>query len=70
MVLRPYDEGVDTFLNAVGALIPSIGVGLLFWWAMRAILRADRSEREALAQFEAETDGVAAPAANPAARER
>lgn len=38
---------------AVGALIPSVGVGLIFWWAMRAVLRADRSEREALARLDA-----------------
>ncbi len=34
---------------AVG-LIPSIGVGLLFWFAMRAVIRADRNERAALAR--------------------
>lgn len=26
-------------------LAPSIGVGLIFWFAMRAIFRADRRER-------------------------
>lgn len=31
----------------LGALVPSIGVGLLFWFAIRAILRADRAERKA-----------------------
>lgn len=31
----------------LGSLVPSIGVGLLFWFVMRALLRADRREREA-----------------------
>ncbi|MCL6421823.1 hypothetical protein Bequi_00235 [Brachybacterium sp. JHP9] len=35
------------FWYEAGSLVPSIGVGLLFWFAMRAILRADRREREA-----------------------
>lgn len=37
-------EGI---LWEVSALIPSIGVGLLFWFAIRAIMRADRGERKA-----------------------
>lgn len=45
---------MDTFLAALGALIPSIGVFALFFLAIRAIIRSDRSEREALAAFEAE----------------
>ncbi|WP_062462088.1 hypothetical protein [Demequina soli] len=40
---------------AVG-IIPSIGVGLIFWFAMRSVLRADRNERAALAREEAEQD--------------
>ncbi|WP_300345287.1 hypothetical protein [Nesterenkonia sp.] len=32
-------------------LAPSVGVGLIFWLAMRAIFRADRSERAAEAQI-------------------
>lgn len=67
---RTYDGWVESIGAAIGALIPSIGVGLLFWWGMRGILRADRSEREALAQFESERDGVIVPAANAASRER
>ncbi|BDZ42614.1 hypothetical protein GCM10025865_19130 [Paraoerskovia sediminicola] len=39
---------------AVAALIPSIGVGLLFWLAMRAVIRADRTERAAMARMDAE----------------
>jgi hypothetical protein len=35
------------FWFEAGALLPSIGVGLLFWFAIRAVLRADRRERDA-----------------------
>jgi len=43
--------GIGGVLTAV---IPSIGVGVLFWFAMRAIVNADRSERQALARMEQE----------------
>ncbi|ANC32546.1 hypothetical protein [Isoptericola dokdonensis] len=39
---------MDTFWAVIAGLIPSIGVGLLFWLAMRKIIRADRNERAAL----------------------
>lgn len=45
------DEG---FWFEAGALVPSIGVGLLFWFVIRSILRADRAEREADKQAEKE----------------
>ena len=38
------------------ALVPTICVALLFWFVMRAILRADRTERAAQARIEAEED--------------
>jgi flagellar biosynthesis/type III secretory pathway M-ring protein FliF/YscJ len=38
------------------ALVPTICVSLIFWFVMRSILRADRTEREAQARFEAEED--------------
>ncbi|MCL3861468.1 hypothetical protein [Actinotalea sp. K2] len=44
---------MSTVLHAVGALIPSIGVGLLFWLAMRSVIQADRRERIAMAQLDA-----------------
>lgn len=49
------------FWYEAGSLIPSIGVGLLFWFVMRAILRADRREREAerVAEAELRRDEVA-----------
>jgi hypothetical protein len=33
---------------------PTIIVGLIFWFLMRAIIRADRSERDVFAQVEDE----------------
>ncbi|MDM7855369.1 hypothetical protein [Cellulomonas alba] len=44
---------MNGLLTALAALIPSIGVGLLFWYAMRAVVNADRTEREALARMDA-----------------
>lgn len=35
-------------------IIPSLGVGGLFFFVMRGIIRADRREREALAQLDRE----------------
>ena len=46
-------DGIGGVLTAV---IPSVGVGLLFWFAMRAIVNADRTERQAIARMEREQD--------------
>lgn len=45
---------MDTFLEVLAGLIPSLGVGLLFFLAMRALMNADRNERAALARLAAE----------------
>lgn len=45
---------MTTVLDIVVALIPSIGVGLLFWFVMRAIIGADRRERAELARLATE----------------
>lgn len=45
---------METWQAVAVGLIPSIGVGLLFWFVMRAVLRADRREREALARIDRE----------------
>ncbi|AUI52862.1 hypothetical protein [Arthrobacter crystallopoietes] len=37
-------------------LAPSAGVGLIFYFAMKAVFNADRKEREALAAAERESD--------------
>lgn len=36
------------------SVTPTICVGLIFWFAMRAILRADRTERKVYTKMEAE----------------
>jgi hypothetical protein len=52
-------------MEYVAVLLPSIVVGLLFWFAMKAIFNADKSERQAEAQAQAEAE---ARAATPAER--
>ena len=41
-------------VQALAALVPSVGVGLLFWLALRSIIQADRRERIALARLDAQ----------------
>jgi len=45
---------MNPLLTALAALLPSIGVGVLFWLAIRALVNADRTERQALAKMDAE----------------
>jgi flagellar biosynthesis/type III secretory pathway M-ring protein FliF/YscJ len=46
---------MDSFwANALFSLAPTILVGVIFWIIMRAIIRADRTERNAYARVEAE----------------
>ena len=40
-------------LEALAALVPSIGVGLLFWFVVRAMVAGDRRERAAMAALDA-----------------
>jgi hypothetical protein len=44
----------DFWLNAIFSVTPTILIGLIFWFVIRAILRADRTERKVYAQIEAE----------------
>jgi hypothetical protein len=44
---------MNPLFTALAALLPSIGVGLLFWFAIRALVNADRTERQALARMDA-----------------
>jgi flagellar biosynthesis/type III secretory pathway M-ring protein FliF/YscJ len=44
----------DYWGNFVFSLVPTLVVGLLFWFILRAIIRADRTERKVYAQIEAE----------------
>lgn len=41
-----------TFATLAMGLLPSLGVGGLFFFIMRGIIRADRREREAIAQLD------------------
>jgi hypothetical protein len=42
------------FLEILAAIAPPILIGLLFWFIMRAIIRADSKERQVYAEIEAE----------------
>jgi flagellar biosynthesis/type III secretory pathway M-ring protein FliF/YscJ len=44
----------DYWANAVFSVAPTILIGLVFWLIMRAIFRADRTERKVYSQIEAE----------------
>ncbi|WP_040399516.1 hypothetical protein [Cellulomonas massiliensis] len=54
---------MDGILPVLAAVVPSIGVGLIFWFVMRAVVNADRNERRAIARFEAQERAGAAAAA-------
>ncbi|WP_411721754.1 hypothetical protein [Mycetocola sp.] len=41
------------WLNALWSIIPTLLVGVIFWFVMRAIFHADRDERAAYADLEA-----------------
>lgn len=43
-------------MEYVAVILPSLGVGALFYFAMKAIFNADKAERDALAQVEHEAD--------------
>ncbi len=55
-------------MNGLGqvliAVVPSVGVALIFWYVMRAVIRADRRERAELAKYDAEEAARARAAAN------
>jgi len=40
--------------NAIYSLVPTILLGLVFWFVMRSIIRADRTERRVYSDIEAE----------------
>jgi len=44
----------DFWGNAIYSVVPTIALGLVFWYVVRAIVRADRTERRVYAQMEAE----------------
>jgi hypothetical protein len=49
----------DFWSNAIYSLVPTIALGLIFWFVIRAILRSDRSERRAYAKVEAQERALA-----------
>lgn len=42
----------DFLTNAIVSLVPTVVVGLIFWFIIRAIIRADRTERKVYAKVE------------------
>jgi hypothetical protein len=53
-------------MEYVAVLLPSLVVGLIFWFAMKSIFNADKSERQAEARAQAEAEsGSAAPLNGP-----
>ncbi|WP_191089872.1 hypothetical protein [Nesterenkonia ebinurensis] len=50
---------MDEFWTYFSVLAPSVGVGLVFWLAIRAIFRADRNERATEAQIRQELNDQA-----------
>jgi hypothetical protein len=56
-------------MEVLAALIPSAGVGFLFYLAIRAIMSADRKERAAIAKLDAAdrrgSGQESAPSASP-----
>ena len=44
----------DLMWGAIYSITPTILVGLLFWFIMRAIIKSDATERSAFAKIEAE----------------
>lgn len=49
---------METWKAVIIGILPSIGVGLVFWYALRAVIRADRNERAALAELDAQADAA------------
>ena len=48
---------MESLLPYVLALVPTIGVGTLFYFVIKSILEGDRRERLAQARWEAEHEG-------------
>ncbi|ALV41237.1 MULTISPECIES: hypothetical protein [Micrococcaceae] len=51
-------------MEYVAVLLPSLVVGLLFWFAMKSIFNADKSERKAEARAQAEAESRSAAPLN------
>lgn len=44
----------DLIWQVVAGLIPSVGIGFVFYRVVKALVEADRNERRAVAQMEAD----------------
>jgi hypothetical protein len=44
----------EFWANAIWSLAPTVLIGLIFWFVMRAVIHADRNERRAYSRIEAE----------------
>lgn len=47
-------EFINTYWPYAAALLPTLGVAFLFYWIIRYMIEADRSERKAIAQWNKE----------------
>lgn len=66
-------EGMDYWVAALWTLLPTVVVSLIFFFVMRSVIRADRTERRVYAKLEAEERakrGLPAKPATGAAAER
>ena len=45
-------------MDYIAVLLPSVVVGLIFWFAMKSIFNADTAERQAEARAQAEADSL------------
>jgi hypothetical protein len=43
-------------VDYIAVLLPSVVVGLIFWFAMKSIFNADKSERQAEARAQADAE--------------
>ncbi|MDN3482496.1 hypothetical protein QMA10_11240 [Arthrobacter sp. APC 3897] len=57
-------------MEYIEVLLPSVCVGALFYFVMKALLNVDRSERKALAEAEREADLAAERDGNSHAQEK
>lgn len=47
-------EFINEYWPYAAALLPTVGVAFLFYWIIRYMIEADRSERKALAKWNAD----------------
>jgi len=51
--------------NALYSVTPTVLLGLVFWFVMRSIIRADRTERKVYSEIEAEERAALAARTEP-----